>query len=110
VARATWRRSKFRAIRTNCGKHVHASKREAKHCVELQQLEQAGEIVFFTQQPRFKLEVKGHHICDYIADFRYIDKKTRAAVVVDVKGMKTPVYRLKKKLMWACLGIEVVET
>jgi hypothetical protein len=31
-------------------------------------------------------------------------------VIEDVKGVKTPVYRLKKKLMRALLGVEIRET
>ncbi len=30
-------------------------------------------------------------------------------VVADTKGVATPVWKLKKKLMKACLGIDVVE-
>lgn len=43
----------------------------------------------------------------YVADFVY---KNRGLVVVeDVKGFKTPVYKLKKKLMRSVLGIEIKE-
>jgi len=31
-------------------------------------------------------------------------------VIEDVKGFKTPVYRLKKKLMLAIHGIDILET
>ncbi len=47
-------------------------------------------------------------ICTYIADFFYIPRG-KLAVYEDAKGMKTPIYRLKKKLVKACTGIEIVE-
>lgn len=46
----------------------------------------------------------------YEADFAYeVYGGHGAAVVEDVKGVKTPVYRLKKKLMLAIYGVDVVE-
>ena len=44
----------------------------------------------------------------YIADFRYIDHDGKT-VVEDTKGVKTPVYILKRKLMQWVHGIRVVE-
>lgn len=46
---------------------------------------------------------------NYIADFVYTDNSTGAEVVVDVKGVKTKEYRLKKKMMLALKGIEITE-
>lgn len=44
----------------------------------------------------------------YIADFRYIDHDGKT-VVEDTKGVKTPVYILKRKLLLWVHGIRVVE-
>jgi len=60
-------------------------------------------------QPRFDLLVNGVKVGSYVADFRYLDPTTMTYVVEDVKGVKTPVYRLKRKLMKAIHGIEIVE-
>ena len=60
-------------------------------------------------QPRFDLVVNGIKICTYVADFRYLDPTTMTYIVEDVKGVKTPAYRLKKKLMRAIHGIEITE-
>ena len=38
-----------------------------------------------------------------------VDDQKNMYVVEDVKGMKTPVYRLKKKMLKASLGHEIVE-
>ena len=46
-------------------------------------------------------------VATYVGDFRYIDRNGIA--VEDVKGMRTPVYRLKAKLMLAVHGITVRE-
>ena len=43
----------------------------------------------------------------YVADFVY--KKDDQIVVVDVKGVKTPVYRLKKRMLAERYGIEIKE-
>lgn len=44
----------------------------------------------------------------YVADFVYIEND--AEIVEDVKGVKTPVYRLKKRLMAERYGIKIKET
>lgn len=60
-------------------------------------------------QPKYTLIVNGKNCGFYKADFLYTLKDTGAAVVVDVKGVRTPVYRLKKKLVEAIYGIEITE-
>lgn len=64
------------------------------------------------RQKTFYLSVNGHKICRYVADFYYFDVEKNGWIVADVKSSftaKLPVYRLKKKLMMAVLGIEVIE-
>ena len=48
----------------------------------------------------------GTHICDYIADAVYFEGQKR--VVYDSKGFETDVFKIKKALMKALLGIHVV--
>ena len=86
-----------------------ASRREAERYVVLKQLQRSGEIVSLECQPRYRIEVCGEHICDYVADFRYGKQGDTTFTVEDVKGVKTDVYRIKKKLMFAVHGIEVRE-
>ena len=45
----------------------------------------------------------------YYADFRYLDAETGRTVVEDVKGVATPVYKIKKKIIEASYRIEIVE-
>ena len=82
-----------------------ASKKEyARWCV-LKLREKAGEISKLERQVRFRLEINQIHICDYVADAVFFEGQRR--VVEDVKGVITPEFRLKAKLMKAILNIEV---
>lgn len=107
---------KYRNIKTVIDNIKFDSKKESYRYLELKQLQKQGKISDLTLQPKFILEINGCKICNYIADFSYYvqDSRTKAIclnrVVEDVKGMKTAVYRLKKKLMKACHGIDILET
>lgn len=103
------RRSKYGAIPTVVDNVRFASKREAAHYESLKVLFHYGKIASLELQPRFRLEVNGELICTYVADFRYVDLLSLKTIIEDVKGMKTPAYRLKKKLMKAIHGIEIRE-
>ncbi len=103
------RKSKYNAQRTTVDGITFASKKEAKRYQELRLMEKAGEITCLAMQIGWPLAVNGVDICIYVCDFEYTDKDNKT-VVEDVKGMKTPIYRLKKKLMLAIHGITVRET
>ena len=45
----------------------------------------------------------------YIADFMYNDRNGQL-IVEDAKGVKTPVYRLKRRMMAEKYNIEIKET
>ena len=107
--------SKYRAKPTVVDGIRFDSKRESERYVELKLMQKAGEIQDLRLQPRFQLLIKtldGPVVCvgTYVADFAY-EKLTGAfrTVVEDVKGVLTPVYRLKKKLVQALYGIEIRE-
>jgi len=86
------------------------STREGRRYQQLLLLGHAGQIANLELQPHFELRVDGQRIGRYVADFAYDDVKTGARVVEDVKGVKTPVYRLKKRLVEALYGIRIQET
>lgn len=90
------RRTKYRAVPTYVGKIRFASKKEAARYVDLKLLERSGKITGLKLQPKFPLVISGVKICTYIPDYLYQENDT--TVVEDVKGVKTPVYRIKKKL------------
>ncbi|MCK5614784.1 DUF1064 domain-containing protein [Candidatus Pacearchaeota archaeon] len=106
--------NKYNAKKTVVDGITFASKAEAKRYGELKQLEDQGEIGFLELQPKFECIINGKRICNYFADFRYADPRriethTTVTVIEDVKGVKTPVYRLKKKLVEALHNIEITE-
>jgi hypothetical protein len=107
------KRSKYRAIRTEVNGFVFASKREAARYRELLVLGAEGKLRDLELQPRFPIVLNGRTIATYIADFRYQtvpwDYEPVENVVEDVKGMKTPVYNLKKKLVEAQYNIQIRE-
>jgi hypothetical protein len=101
---------KYHAIKTVVDGQTFHSKKEANRYQELKLLEKAGEIRFLETQVSYTIRVNGMHICNYICDFRYTIPGQYPVCVEDVKGVLTPVYRLKKKLMLAVHGIEIIET
>jgi hypothetical protein len=101
-------RNKFRAQKTVVDGLKFDSKREAKRWCELKLMERAGTIADLERQIRYVFEVNGVRVCAYIADFRY--RLNGSVVVEDCKGFRTPEYKLKRKLMMACHGIDILET
>jgi hypothetical protein len=92
--------SKYNARRVEIDGHRFASAAEGRRYATLSALERAGRIAGLELQPRFDCIVAGVKICAYVADFRY--RQGGAAVVEDVKGVRTALYRLKRKLAEAC--------
>jgi hypothetical protein len=101
--------NKYRAVKTELNGIMFASKREAARYRDLLWLQEANAIERLECQPSFKIEVKGKPICKYIADFSYIDRRTGEKVYEDVKGVRTRLYRLKKKLVEAIHDVEIIE-
>lgn len=79
--------------------HRFDSIKEKNRWLELRSWEQEKKITHLILKPEFQLIVNKKLVCKYIPDFVYFEKGKK--VVEDVKGMKTPVYRLKKKLFEA---------
>ena len=84
---------------------IFDSKKEAKRYTELKILEKAGKIRDLKLQPKFELiptlRIEGYKtmpITVYKADFEYMEQETGKFIVEDVKGFKTDVYKLKKKM------------
>ena len=109
AAEDTGKRHKYRAIPTEVDGHTFPSMAEANRYVDLKHLLEAGEIEHLELQPKYPIEVNGTKVCTYIADFRYWDAVKGVEVVEDVKGVATPIYRLKAKLVKATYGVEIIE-
>lgn len=101
--------NKYHNVIVNYDGHRFMSKAEGKRYLELKALERGGIISNLELQPRYPIVVNGLKICTYVADFRYVDVAKGETVIEDVKGVLTAVYRLKKKLLQAVLGLEIQE-
>ena len=92
------------------------SKKEADRFLELRAAEKAGVIKDLALQVNFELipaqkDENGKVIersCVYRADFVYLEDGKM--VVEDAKGMRTDVYKIKRKLMLQKFGIRIRET
>jgi hypothetical protein len=92
------------------------SKREARRYCELKLLEKAGEIKDLELQPRFPLYApergRMHSLVligNYVADFRYREGPEGLLKIEDAKGVRTPLYRWKRKHTEIQYGIKIVE-
>ncbi len=115
------RPNKYGAKRTTVDGVTFASKAEARRHGELKLLEKAGDITGLQLQPEFPFVINGRPVklrsagfpngraLKYVADFQYW--RDGAMVVEDVKGLDTPVSRLKRALVESIYGIcvEVVK-
>lgn len=108
--KANAKKSKYHAVKTVLDDVKFDSKKEAKRYTQLKQMERAGLIENLQLQVPFVLVDKscyGREI-KYVADFVYVENDVE--IVEDVKGVKTPVYRLKKRLLAERYGIKIKET
>ena len=103
--RAKWKKNKFRNIKVEYEGIKFDSKKELFRYKQLKMLLKGGLIKDLQLQPKFKMEVQGKLICTYIADFSYTMKGNY--IVEDVKGVRTPVFNLKFKLMKAIHDIDI---
>lgn len=105
-----WRasRSKYGNIAVEIDGIRFASKREGNRYAELKLLAKAGEIRGLTLQPKFECWINGFKVLTYFADFEYWDNNGKR-FVEDAKGIRTPVYKLKKKIIEAQHLIEITE-
>lgn len=88
-----------------------ASTHEANRYMELKMLLRAGKIKELELQKRLPLAVNSELICHYVCDFVYKPVPWRGEVIwEDAKGVITDVYKLKKKLVKAIYGIDILET
>jgi hypothetical protein len=101
--------SKYGAVATVVEGIRFHSKREARRYAHLSLMLKAGAIRDLERQPRFRIVVEGRFICDYFADFRYVDLLSGEVVTEDSKGMATDVYKLKKRLVEALYPVTISE-
>lgn len=116
-------RSKYHAQKVITEEGVFDSKKEFGRWIVLKNKEENGEIQKLERQKKFELipsqplpepkilrkgkKTYTERAVFYIADFAYIENGK--PVVEDVKGVRTPEYVIKRKLMLKRYGIQVRE-
>ena len=114
-------KNKFNAVKKTVDGIKFDSTRESKRYEELLMRVRAGEIKDLEVQPvfilvksvKFKGDKKTTPAMRYTADFRYYDIKKGEVVVEDVKSKATAKltdYRMRRHMMLAFHGIEILET
>jgi hypothetical protein len=111
--RGSPRAGKYNAKGRYIGDQWFASEAEATRYEQLLVLQSSDVIETLEVQPIYPVSIKGHHITNYRADFRYsvLDERGRPCrvIVEDVKGMVTDVYALKKKMVEAQYDFKINE-
>lgn len=119
-------KNKYHAQKTEIDGFIFDSKKEGLYYLRLKDMCKRGEITDLRLQVPFELlpaiyrdetvhlKTKDKIVrklvqrpVNYIADFVY--KKNGIEYVIDAKGMRLSDYKLKKKMMLALRGIEVIE-
>lgn len=100
------------------GGHIQCLELQPAFDVWVQELSVGARLKRVAARMRGRPEPKNlqHKVCTYFADFRYQERELRDSenehwrvVVEDVKGVRTPVYRLKKRMVEAQYGIQIRE-
>ena len=90
------------------------STKEARRYQDLELMQKAGQITDLRRQVPYPIYIKGKLICEWRADFVYKEEaqggQTYFIRVEDVKGWKTDIYKLKKKMVEAEYGFQILET
>jgi len=105
------RKSKYGNKRVEYMRIMFDSIGERDRYIFLKYAQDQGEISNLRTQVSFDLEVNDQLICRYIADFTYSVETENGHfykyITEDFKGVSTPIFKLKAKLMLACHDISV---
>ena len=108
--------TKYHSKKTTVDNIIFDSAKEANRYLELKLLLRAGEIKDlvlqqdFELQPSYKKGQKKVAAIKYIADFTYYDIREEKQVIEDVKGFKTAMYLVKKKMFeYKYPELEIIE-
>jgi hypothetical protein len=102
--------SKYNNKKTIINGITFDSKKEADRYAFLTRRATIGEVVDIHLQVPFVFALEGKKMFTYKADFVYFDKLANELIVEDVKGFRTPIYKLKKKLIESQHKIKITET
>jgi len=96
------KKNKYNAKKQSFGGRKYDSTLEAKVAEDLDWQLKAGELIEVKEQVKIPLMVNRIVICNYICDFRVVDKYGQVKYI-EAKGLELPVWRIKKKLFLALL-------
>lgn len=97
-------RHKFHNIPTEVGNAKFSSKKEARYYSQLVLGQRSGDVLFFLRQVPFHLSSGVRYVIDFVEFW-----KNGEVRFVDVKGVKTPMYKVKKKLVESEFPIHIIE-
>lgn len=103
-----WHRNKYGAKKMTVDGHTYDSQAEGKRGEILKLMQVAGEISDLRFQVVFPVMINDILVFKYMADSCYTNKEGEA-IIEDVKGVYTTVYKLKKKCVEAYHGITISE-
>lgn len=96
--------SKYSNRKTELDGEIYDSAKEAEYMKQVRMMVAAEEITGYARQVVFMLPGKIKYIADFVLFY-----PDGSYAVVDVKGFRTDVYKLKKRLMRECRGVEIKE-
>ena len=102
------KKSKYKSVKCEHFGVKFDSKRERDQYIKYIHQQSIGEILSIKLQPRFDIIINGKFCGFYKADFE-IELPNKSIQIIDVKGMKTIVYKLKKKIIEAMYNIKIIE-
>ena len=97
----TYTANKYRAVRCQVDGFNFDSKMEANYYMLLKDMQAKGEIKFFLRQVPFHLPCNIKYVCD----FAVFDAD--GVQFVDVKGVETQAFKIKKKQVEALFNIKI---
>lgn len=98
----TWH--KFRNVPTILNGIRFSSKKEAEYWAGLQLAKRSGDLLFVLRQVPFHHSSGVRYVVDFVEFWK--DGNVR---FTDVKGFKTPMYKMKKQMIEAEYPIEILE-
>jgi len=102
------KKSKYKAKKVVFDGIKFDSIKECNRYKQLLLMQKAGEVVKIELQPRYDIIINSNFCGFYKADFKLYYSDGRIDIE-DVKGMKLPIYNLKKKIVEAMYNIKIIE-
>lgn len=104
---AVERRNKFNAKKCERDGYIFDSLKEGREYDNLKTRLLAGEIRDLKIHPAYQIFINDQIVCKVEMDFEYYDNQINSIRYIDVKGLDTPISKLKRKMLEAQLSIRV---